>query len=132
MGAYIKKTMPGISYESIFMDCVIFLDEQHKAGDIIGDRIILTDNIWHGDNIPTEEELDNVIYDKGYAVRAIKIELIDDIETNTDMIPYGFTKVDENRYCKTNEAIAWARTECSLSRLSKHKPTEKEMEFWME
>ena len=57
MGTYIKKTMPGISYESIFMDCVIFLDEQHKAGDIIGDRIILTDNIWYGDNIPTEEEL---------------------------------------------------------------------------
>ena len=132
MGTYIKKTMPGISCESIFMDCVIILDEPHKAGDIIEDRIILTDNVWHGENIPAEEELDNVVYDKGYAVRAIKIDLIDDIETNTDMTPYGFTKVDENRYCKTNEAIGWARMECSLSRLPKHKLTEKEMEFWME
>ena len=105
MGTYIKKAMPGISYESLFIDCVVFLDEPHKAGDIIEDRIILTDNVWHGENIPTEEELDNVVYDKGYAVRAVKIDLIDDIETNTDMTTYGFTKVDENRYCKTNETI---------------------------
>ena len=103
-----------------------------KAGDIIEDRIILTDNVWHGENIPTEEELDSIVYDKGYAVRAIKIDLIDDIETRTDMTPYGFTKVDENRYCKTNEAIGWARMECYVNRLPKHKPTEEEMEFWME
>ena len=111
---------------------LFFLDEPHKAGDIIEDRIILTDNVWHGENIPTEEELDSVVYDKGYAVRAIKINLIDDIETRTDMTPYGFTKVDENRYCKTNEAIGWARMECYVNRLPKHKPTEEEMEFWME
>ena len=132
MGTYIKKAMPGISYESLFIDCVVFLDEPHKSGDIIEDRIILTDNVWHGENIPTEEELDSVVYDKGYAVRAIKIDLIDDIETRTDMTPYGFTKVDENRYCKTNEAIGWARMECYVNRLPKHKPTEEEMEFWME
>ena len=82
MGTYIKKAMPGISYESLFIDCVVFLDEPHKAGDIIEDRIILTDNVWHGENIPTEEELDSVVYDKGYAVRAIKINFIDDIETS--------------------------------------------------
>lgn len=132
MGTYIKKTMPGIDYNSLFIDCVVILDKPHKAGDIIGDRIILTDNIWHGENIPTKKELDDVVHGKGYAVRAVKIDLIDDIETNTDMTTYGFTKVDENRYCKTNEAIGWARMECSSSRLPKHKPTEKEMEFWME
>ena len=132
MGTYVKKAIHGVSYESLFVDCVIILEESHKAGDIISDRIILTDTMWYKDTIPSKEELDNAIYDKGYAVRAVRIDLVDDIETCTDMTPYGFTKVDENRYCKSNESIYWAKMETDLSKLPKHKPTEEELKFWME
>ena len=132
MGTYINKTIRGVSYESLFIDCVCILEEPHKAGDIINGRIIITENVWLGESIPSKEELDNMVYDKGYAVRAVKIDFIDDIETDTDMTPYGFTKVGDNRYCKSNEAIYWASMEVGLSKLPKHKPTEEEMNFWME
>lgn len=132
MGTYVNKAMPGFDIERLFTDCVIILDEPHKAGDVIDDRIILTENIGLSKEIPTEEELDNIVYEKGYAVKAVKIDFIDDITTKTDMTLYGFIKVDENRYCKTNEAIGWARMECNISKLPKHEPTDKDMKFWLE
>lgn len=132
MGTYVKKSIREVPYESLFMDCVLILEEPHKVGDIIDGKIILTEGVWYGDTIPSEEELDNVIYDKGYAVRAVRIDLIDDIETCTDMTPYGFTKVDDKRYCKSNEAIYWAKMETDLDKLPKHKPTDDELKFWME
>ena len=132
MGTYVKKTIKGIPFEALFMNCAVIFDEPHKAGDIINDRIILTNVEWYKDTIPSEEELDSEIYDKGYAVRAVRIDLIDDIETNTDMTPYGFTKVDDNRYCKSNESIYWAKMETDLNKLPKHKPTEEEMKFFMD
>lgn len=131
MGTYVKKTIRGVPLEALFMNCAIILNEPHKAGDIINDRIILTDVVWYK-RIPSEEELDNEVYDKGSAVRAVRIDLIDDIETRTDMTPYGFTRVDDNRYCRSDEAIGWARMEVELSKLPKHKPTEEEMKFFMD
>ena len=57
MGTYVKKAIHGVSYESLFEDCVIILEESHKAGDIINDRIILTDTMWYKDTIPSKERL---------------------------------------------------------------------------
>lgn len=132
MGTYVNKTIRGVSYESLFDDCCVILEEPHKAGDILRDRIILSESIWFGETVPSEEELENNIYDKGYAVRAVKINLIDDIKTHTDMTPYGFTKVDEDRYCKSEEAIGWARMEVYARKQPMHKPEKRDMVFWIE
>jgi hypothetical protein len=132
MGVYINKARQGVTYEGLFEDCLLILEEPHKAGDIINDRIILSESMWFKEPVPTEEEIDAMVYDKGYAVRAVNVELIDDIITCTDLTPYGFTKVDDNRYCFSNEAIYWAQGEVYVNKLPKHRPLDKELEFWMD
>ena len=110
MGTYVKKAIG--PYDMLYdSGCVIKLDKPHKSGDIINGRIILTEYVYSGDKRPSEEEFDNIVYPVGYYVRAVRIDKIDDITTPTDMTPYGFTKVDNNRYCKSKEAIEWALIE---------------------
>ena len=110
MGTYVNKAIG--PYDGLFdNECVIKLTEPHKAGDIINDRIILTDYVYSGKKRPTEEEFNQVVYPAGYYVKTASIDKIDDIVTPTDMRPYGFTQVDDNRYCKSNVAIGWALAE---------------------
>ena len=109
----INKFIDGVSYEEIFNNCLITLTELHRAGDIIDGKILLPENVWCGDTIPTQEQIDNIIYDSGFVIKAINIDFIDDITTNTDMTSYGFIKVDKNRYCKSDVVIFWAKLELS-------------------
>lgn len=115
MPTLIKKFINGVSYEEIFDNCLIKLSEPHRAGDIIGDKILIPENVWFGDTIPTQEQIDRIIYDPGFIIKAISIDFIDDIVTNTDMTPYGFAKVSPNRYCKSDEAVFWAKQELSCN-----------------
>lgn len=128
MGTYINKSISGIPYDSLFLDSVIVLKEPHRVGDIIDGKIIIS-----GNTFSLEANLeDNIIYDKGDVVRAIRIDFIDDIETSKDMTPYGFLKVGENRYCKSNNSIYWAMMEENLKKLPKHEPTDKELKFFID
>ena len=116
MSTQINKFIDNISHEEIFKNCLITLTEPHKAGDIIDGKVLIPDNVWYGDVIPTREQIDQIIYDSGFVIKAINIDFIDDITTNTDMTLYGFTKVGKNRYCKSDEAIFWANLELSCRR----------------
>ena len=116
MSFKINKFIDSASYEEIFNNCLIKLSEPHRADDIIDGKILLPENVWCGDVIPTQEQIDQIIYDSGFVIKAINIDLIDDIATNTDMTLYGFTKVGKNRYCKSDEAIFWAKLELSCRR----------------
>lgn len=109
----INKFIDRVSYEEIFNNCLITLTEPHKAGDIIDGKILIPDIILEGDVVPTQEQIDNIIYDSGFVIKAINIDFIDDITTNTDMTSYGFIKVGKNRYCKSDVAIFWAKLELS-------------------
>lgn len=107
---FINKFMEDVD-ERIIGDSVICLTSPHKAGDIINNRIILTRELWYGENIPTDEELDSIIFPTGEVVIAIPIDAIDDIQTDTDMTKYGFVRISDNRFCKTKQAIFWAKLE---------------------
>ena len=116
MSTQINKFIDNISHEEIFKNCLLTLTEPHKAGDIIDGKILIPDNVWFGNIIPTQEQIDRIIYNSGVVIKAINIDFIDDITTNTDMTLYGFTKVGKNRYCKSDEAIFWAKLELSCRR----------------
>lgn len=116
MPTLINKFIDGVSYEEIFSNCLIKLTEPHRAGDIIDGKILLTENVWCGDIVPTQKQIDQIIYGSGFVIRAIDINFIDDIITNTDMTPYGFTKVTNDRYCKSSKAIFWAKMECNVNK----------------
>lgn len=116
MSFKINKFIDSASYEEIFNNCLIKLSEPHRAGDIIDGKVLIPDNVWYGDVIPTQEQIDQIIYDSGFVIKAINIDFIDDITINTDMTLYGFTKVGKNRYCKSDEAIFWAKLELSCCR----------------
>lgn len=116
MSVQINKFIDSASYEEIFSNCLIKLTEPHRAGDIIDGKVLIPDNVWYGDVIPTQEQIDQIIYDSGFVIKAINIDFIDDITINTDMTLYGFTKVGKNRYCKSDEAIFWAKLELSCRR----------------
>lgn len=113
MPTLINKFIDNISLEEIFNNCLITLTEPHKAGDIIDGKVLIPDIVLYGDVIPTWEQIDQIIYDSGFVIKAINIDFIDDITINTDMTSYGFTKVSPNRYCKSEEAIFWAKLELS-------------------
>lgn len=106
---FVNKFMGDVS-ERIIENSVICLTSPHKAGDIINNRIILTRELWYGENIPTDE-LDSIVYPTGEVVMAIPIDVIDDIQTDTDMTKYGFVRISDNRFCKTKQAIFWAKLE---------------------
>lgn len=116
MPTLINKFIDGVSYKEIFSNCLIKLTEPHRAGDIIDGKILLTENVWCGDTVPTQKQIDQIIYGSGFVIRAIDINFIDDIITNTDMTPYGFTKVANDRYCKSSKAIFWAKMECNVNK----------------
>ena len=116
MSFKINKFIDSASSEEIFNNCLIKLSKPHRADDIIDGKILLPENVWCGDVIPTQEQIDQIIYDSGFVIKAINIDFIDDITTNTDMTLYGFTKVGKNRYCKSDEAIFWAKLELSCRR----------------
>lgn len=125
MGTYINKSIRRIPFDSLFLDSIVVLEEPHRVGDIIDGRIIISGNTFA---LKSNLE-DTEIYDKGDVVRAIRINLIDDIETSTDMTSYGFLKVGENRYCKSNTSIYWANMKNELDKLKIHKPTDEELKF---
>lgn len=130
MGTYVKKAL--FHLDNVFDNhCVIQLTEPHKAGDVIDGRIILTECIFYNDNIPSEKELDDIVYPVGHYVRAVRISAIDDIVTPTDMKPYGFTQVDDNRYCRTAEAIGWALMEVNCHKVQKYKMTQEDWDWWL-
>jgi hypothetical protein len=84
MTNYTKVIKSRVSYEQLFINCIIS-GRDYYDGEIVNGRIIISD----GPSNPR------------YYARAIRLDLIDVIETPTDLSEYGF--------CKVNNSNRWIR-----------------------
>lgn len=112
--AYINRFMANVNIADVLEDGLMILTSAHSPGDILNNKIIRTECVWHGNNIPTQEEFESIIYQHGQYVVAIDIDAIDDICTSTDMTKYGFIRITSNRFCKTQQSIMFAKLESGI------------------
>lgn len=66
-------------YDEIFRDCILS-GREYYDGEIVNRRIVITDNLPYPCSF----------------VRAVRLDLIDVIETPTDLSDYGFIKINSN------------------------------------
>lgn len=74
----------GVPYDEIFRNCILS-GREYYDGEVVDGRIVISDNLP---------------YLCPY-VRAVRLDLIDVIDTPTDLSDYGFIKCHNNRWLRS-------------------------------
>ena len=73
-----------VPYDEIFRNCILS-GREYYDGEVVDSRIVISDNLP---------------YSCPY-VRAVRLDLIDVIDTPTDLSDYGFIKCHNNRWLRS-------------------------------